>query len=549
MKTGFLFKSIWDKIKERPKAVSFYKQHKSFDWIPISNEQYIFDIKTAIFFLKKHNIKKGDTICLLIPTSYEWDVLEKSSFFLGLNLIAFDPRQNKTNILNNFLLKSSIVVAQEKFNLPLNCEQPPLIVNVLDIPILGQSKNDNAELIFEIDPTFDDLTAYTLFTSGSTGNSKALIYNQKQIHETLTVLINFLKEEAQDEFENCKTLAWLPLANPFQRIFNLMMFFKNSTIYFEKNPAVIMKTLRMVKPNHIITIPYFMEKLKTNVQYIFNEKFPLKFFPNCVFKDFIEKLLINYLTGNNIKYFISGSAALQAETLLYFKARKINILQAYGLSETLLPVAMNTPYNQKDGSVGKPFKIQPIKMSENGEIFLKSSFASNSLNLTKEDWLKTNDFGFLDGDGYLFLKGRGSDFIKLATGNKVTRSLIENQIKQIPGVDQCALVGNEMNFLSVIITITPDNKKELNNRDYWNLKISCINSKMLHFQQIRCAIINFRLFSIEKGEMTNNSKLRYSEIESFFKPSILNFINSKNDYVYNHSKNKSHEQIIIRLIS
>ena len=57
-----------------------------------------------------------------------------------------------------------------------------------------------------------------------------------------------------------------------------------------------------------------------------------------------------------------------------------------------------------------------------------------------EGWLKTGDLGSLDGDGYLWIQGRTSDFIKIR-GYRVGLADVESRIAAIHGVSECAATG------------------------------------------------------------------------------------------------------------
>jgi acyl-CoA synthetase (AMP-forming)/AMP-acid ligase II len=54
-------------------------------------------------------------------------------------------------------------------------------------------------------------------------------------------------------------------------------------------------------------------------------------------------------------------------------------------------------------------------------------------------WLKTHDYGLRDADGYLWIKGRAADFIKIR-GRRVSVSEIEAKVGSIPGVYECAAI-------------------------------------------------------------------------------------------------------------
>jgi acyl-coenzyme A synthetase/AMP-(fatty) acid ligase len=55
-------------------------------------------------------------------------------------------------------------------------------------------------------------------------------------------------------------------------------------------------------------------------------------------------------------------------------------------------------------------------------------------------WLKTGDFASCDDEGYLWIKGRTDEFVKIR-GLRVSVGEVESKVGTIPGVSECAAVG------------------------------------------------------------------------------------------------------------
>jgi len=60
----------------------------------------------------------------------------------------------------------------------------------------------------------------------------------------------------------------------------------------------------------------------------------------------------------------------------------------------------------------------------------------------RDGWLKTGDFGCRDEDGYLWIKGRRNEFIKIR-GLRVGFAEVEAKIATVPGIYECAAMSVE----------------------------------------------------------------------------------------------------------
>src|SRR5580704_4618894 len=135
---------------------------------------------------------------------------------------------------------------------------------------------------------------------------------------------------------------------------------------------------------------------------------------------------------------ICGGEPLGANLREAFLARfGVQLLEAYGMTETSLAISLNTPQINRPGSVGKPIPGMEIKIvddaggkvpaEEPGEIWVRGPMvlkgyhnlpAETAASLTADGYFKTGDLGRIDADGFLFITGRKKDLIIVA-GEKV----------------------------------------------------------------------------------------------------------------------------------
>lgn len=105
------------------------------------------------------------------------------------------------------------------------------------------------------------------------------------------------------------------------------------------------------------------------------------------------------------------------------------LLSEYGCTEAGI-ISSNTPTQDCVGSVGKP---RPGSVEiVNDEICVRPHWQNTV------DLVHTGDLGYLDSDGFLWIKGRIKEMIK-RNGVPIIPQEIENYIQTMAGVDQCVV--------------------------------------------------------------------------------------------------------------
>jgi acyl-CoA synthetase (AMP-forming)/AMP-acid ligase II len=145
----------------------------------------------------------------------------------------------------------------------------------------------------------------------------------------------------------------------------------------------------------------------------------------------------------------------------------VNYVNAYGMTETSSTMAVLTPEDHREAaastdpairkrlsSVGRPLpsieleirgpngKVLPA--GERGEIHVRGEHVAGEYLgrsvLTDDGWFPTNDAGYVDEDGFLYLEGRLDDIIVRGAEN-LSPGEIEDALIDHPCVAQAAVVG------------------------------------------------------------------------------------------------------------
>ena len=166
-----------------------------------------------------------------------------------------------------------------------------------------------------------------------------------------------------------------------------------------------------------------------------------------------------------LRFVRTGSAPLPAADLLAFEARfGIPVVETYGLSEAASQVVANPlpPGVYKPGSAGRPvgvdLRICYPRTDESGELLrdvapggtgeiciagpsVIGSYQGNAGQEAFQDgWFRTGDLGYLDEDGYLFIRGRLREVINRGGENIAPRE-VEEALLSHAAVREAAVVG------------------------------------------------------------------------------------------------------------
>jgi len=133
----------------------------------------------------------------------------------------------------------------------------------------------------------------------------------------------------------------------------------------------------------------------------------------------------------------------------------MKLYEGYGATETSPVISVNSPQDNKDGSIGKPlFNVKvkivgletdkEVKTGEQGKVLVKGDLVMNGYLGDLEEtsvrihngWYDTGDIGTVDEDGYLWHKGRLKRFVKIS-GEMVSLVAVENALEKLIAVD-CA---------------------------------------------------------------------------------------------------------------
>jgi long-chain acyl-CoA synthetase len=170
---------------------------------------------------------------------------------------------------------------------------------------------------------------------------------------------------------------------------------------------------------------------------------------------------IHLIFGESMRYLITGGSRFDPHVGREFHAVGIDILQAYGLTETTGGAFLTSPGDNVIGSVGRPLPgsegriIDPQTAGEDsqsvGEVAIRGPIVMKGYwnrpdatsAVLKDGWMRTGDLGYFDKRGNLFITGRMKEVIVLSNGKNIYPEEIEAHYLSSPFIKEICVIGLE----------------------------------------------------------------------------------------------------------
>jgi len=311
-----------------------------------------------------------------------------------------------------------------------------------------------------------------IFTSGTTADPKGVVITHGNVLANIAPLEREMRGYLKYErlVHPLRFLNLLPLSHVFGQFLGMFLPpLLGGTVLFqsELKPSEVISTIRRERVSVLVSVPRVLESLKQKIERDVGdrggaEKFR-KRFAAAKEKHFLRRWWmfrsIRRQFGWKFWAFISGGAALDAETEEFWGRLGYAVIQGYGLTETTSLVSVNHPFRLGKGSIGKVLPGREVKLAEDGEILVRGGGVASGYwdgqsarkvpdqeisdqRISDEDgWYRTGDIGALDSAGNLYFKGRKKEVIVTPGGTNVYPEDLEAALRRQPEVKDCVVVG------------------------------------------------------------------------------------------------------------
>src|ERR1700678_1818385 len=341
-----------------------------------------------------------------------------------------------------------------------------------DLPaIFAAGKGD-----FQPVPSNAEDIACLLYTSGTTADPKGVMLTHANFIGEVEAVFNWVDLGPSDAL-----LGVLPMFHVLAQMANLLLpLVKGSrVVYLETlNTTELLRALRERNITAFAVVPQFFYLIH---QRIFEEIEKRGVLTQRVFKTLLalnrglRKIGINAgktlfgkvheTLGLKMRYLVTGGSRFDPQIARDFHDLGIDVLQAYGLTETTAAVFANSPNDNVIGSVGKAMKgveakimnasVDPQSQEDggppSGEVALRGAVVMKgywnrpdaTAAVLRDGWFCTGDLGHFDAHRNLFLTGRRKEIIVLSNGKNIYPEEVETHYLKSAYIKELAVIGFE----------------------------------------------------------------------------------------------------------
>ena len=550
------------------------------------------DVDNIALGLAALGIKRGDNIALISENRPEWVVADMGMIKLGAVNVSIYPTLTPKQIeyiLNDSGAKIVIVSNQHQLiklmkiiqNVPTlqrilimtehEIESDPRVIPFSRVKEIGNEfgKLYPDYLLNEVNKINPEHIITIIYTSGTTGNPKGVMLT----HNNLVSNIKAASECIPFTYEDT-VLSFLPLCHSYERMAGYYTAMScGSTIAYAEGIETVRDNLLEVHPTFVTTVPRLFERFYNRIMKQVGEESAVrqKIFSwaigvgktymcakrNKVMSPFISlqykvanKLVFKKIrerTGGQIRFFVSGGAALAPELGEFFDAVGIPIIEGYGMTESSPVISANRKDDYKFGTVGRPLSGVEVEIAADGEILVRGPNVMkgywNNKKATEEiidtdGWLHTGDIGMFDSEGYLKITDRKKHLFVSSGGKNIAPQHIENIFLQSEFIDQFVLIGDGRMYLTALIVPNFDSLKDFADRHgikydtpeelsgnpeiYKLLEgvMSKLQKDLANYERVRKFTILGKPLTIENNELTPTLKVKRKVVEERFKELI-----------------------------
>jgi long-chain acyl-CoA synthetase len=572
---GTLYGLFRERLKRSPHLPAYRSySNDTKTWYDVTWEEVATQIARWQDALANEELEPGDRVAINLRNCKEWVFYDQAAIGLGLVLVPLYPDDRPDNVA--YILQDADVkllflqnAAQWKRLEPSITEEHALkrvIINNSDDDTLSnpavyadQWLPENWGVMRDWDNEPHQLVSI-IYTSGTTGRPKGVMLSH---HNMLSVAAGAL--QYFDVFSNDVFLSFLPLSHTLERTAGYYLpIMAGATVAYARGIPQLADDMQQLKPTIMIAVPRIFERIYNRIHGQLSEKSFLAkglfkttvatgwarfqyqqgrgwWQPSFMMWPLLDKLVASKIKerfGGNMRFILSGGAALSEQVAKLFIGLDMCLLQGYGLTETSPVISVNAPDSNIPASVGKPIPGVAVMIGDNDELLSRgpgnmlgywNNHKATAQTISAQGWLHTGDQARIDENGHIHITGRIKDILVLSNGEKVPPGDIEAAILMNDIFEQALVVGEGESYLSALLVLNSDHwfslakEHNLDGFDHDSLNNKALHNDimkrlrgLLHdfpaYAKIRRVYLTLEAWTVENDLMTPTMKIKRPKV-------------------------------------
>lgn len=416
---------LGEAVKKYSNRPALYYEEKCWNFKEVRQE-----VDVWVDFLQQRIDAKQTRVALYSRNSEKLYFVVLALWELGKELVFLNRHLSKEEILYQIEIADVHFLLAEKDEYS-KLKEFPVEVMPIALPKNIERNQNKLDKKVEFDP---DHTASIMFTSGTTGKPKGVVQRFCHHLSNAKATVMSMKVTSLDCWACCVPLFHVSGLSILMR---QLLSGCSIRLYAKFNPEIISADLQQGKATLISLVNVMLQEL-------------LSMYPRAGYASDFRTVLL-------------GGSPVSLALLKECQEKNIAVIQSYGMSETCSQIVALSFQDAKEkiGSSGKPLpgvqlqirvKNREADAFEVGEIVVKSSsiieeYLLNSSTVAcksrmEDGWFETGDVGYLDAEGFLYVKARLSELI-ISGGENIYPAEVENCVMSYPGIEEAAVIGEK----------------------------------------------------------------------------------------------------------
>lgn len=390
-----------------------------------SYKTFLKEVWSCVDYLNGKGLKEQDRVLISMENSYSYIVTVFALIEMKCSIVLVDCLVNGEEVTNLALESRSKCCITDRL-VPFS----DTLIH-LTVPPHGRVASTKTDDI-SLEGWLELKEALILYTSGSTGKPKGIVKSGRSFVTNIESTMNRMKYYSED--------VLLPLI-PFTHFYGLSILF----IWWLQKCDIVLCNYKDIRS----IIKAITDKNVTVVDGI-----PSTYY---VFNRLMNKRTesLDAIKRSNVRMWCVGGAPLSKKLSAEFESLiEKPLLDGYGLSE-VGNVALNIGSPEQgcgqpiegvflkiiraDGEEGSPRDIGEVLVKSSGVMEGYFEQQDKTDEVYQESWFKTNDIGYLDESGNLYIVGRLGEEI-LRNGYLIYPASIEKEIEDLLGI-KCKVIS------------------------------------------------------------------------------------------------------------